>query len=295
MWGGSLRASPERTRRSEAAARYRHGPGRVKVHGERGLPEASGRVSFHSVMLRGHRRTTPSLPPSGSPSHLYRIPQAIQSPGETGGYAVWASSIPCYPHVLPAIMSTIHFGTPVGGTCCAQRTRPGQTAMLTRLEVDGFKNLVDFTIDFGPLTCIAGPNGIGKSNISTPFTFCLYWRTSRLSRRQPPFVSVLETLTVLKTCFSVAAPCKGIHSGLLPRCWWSERLLTISDVPDRPHPPFCVTRSKSGEGPAFRTIQVGIWTSNSSQNRCARSAREMLRKNYEFPHSKSRFREPGCI
>ena len=37
--------------------------------------------------------------------------------------------------------------------------------MLTRLEVDGFKNLVDFSIDFGPYTCIAGPNGAGKSNI----------------------------------------------------------------------------------------------------------------------------------
>ena len=37
--------------------------------------------------------------------------------------------------------------------------------MLTRLEVDGFKNLVDFAVDFGPYTCIAGPNGIGKSNI----------------------------------------------------------------------------------------------------------------------------------
>jgi energy-coupling factor transporter ATP-binding protein EcfA2 len=37
--------------------------------------------------------------------------------------------------------------------------------LLTRLEVDGFKNLVDFTVDFGPFTCIAGPNGVGKSNI----------------------------------------------------------------------------------------------------------------------------------
>ncbi len=37
--------------------------------------------------------------------------------------------------------------------------------MLTRIEVDGFKNLVDFAVDFGPYTCIAGPNGIGKSNI----------------------------------------------------------------------------------------------------------------------------------
>ena len=37
--------------------------------------------------------------------------------------------------------------------------------MLTRLEVHGFKNLVDFQMDFGPYTCIAGPNGVGKSNI----------------------------------------------------------------------------------------------------------------------------------
>ena len=37
--------------------------------------------------------------------------------------------------------------------------------MLTRLEADGFKNLVEFSIDFGPCTCIAGPNGIGKSNV----------------------------------------------------------------------------------------------------------------------------------
>ena len=37
--------------------------------------------------------------------------------------------------------------------------------MLTRLEVDGFKNLLDFSVDFGPFTCIAGPNAIGKSNV----------------------------------------------------------------------------------------------------------------------------------
>jgi predicted ATPase len=37
--------------------------------------------------------------------------------------------------------------------------------VLTRLEVDGFKNLVDFEVDFGPFTCIAGPNAVGKSNL----------------------------------------------------------------------------------------------------------------------------------
>lgn len=37
--------------------------------------------------------------------------------------------------------------------------------MLTRLEVDGFKNLLGFEAYFGPYTCIAGANAVGKSNI----------------------------------------------------------------------------------------------------------------------------------
>ena len=37
--------------------------------------------------------------------------------------------------------------------------------MLTRLRVHGFKNLLDVDVRFGPFTCIAGPNGIGKSNL----------------------------------------------------------------------------------------------------------------------------------
>ena len=37
--------------------------------------------------------------------------------------------------------------------------------MITRLKVNGFKNLMDADIRFGPFTCIAGPNGVGKSNL----------------------------------------------------------------------------------------------------------------------------------
>jgi predicted ATPase len=37
--------------------------------------------------------------------------------------------------------------------------------MLTRLEVDGFKNLLGLQVDLGPFTCIAGENGTGKSNV----------------------------------------------------------------------------------------------------------------------------------
>jgi predicted ATPase len=43
--------------------------------------------------------------------------------------------------------------------------------MLTRLKVNGFKNLVDSDISFGPFTCIAGVNGSGKSNLFDAILF----------------------------------------------------------------------------------------------------------------------------
>ena len=54
--------------------------------------------------------------------------------------------------------------------------------MLTRFKVDGFKNLVNVDIRFGPFTCIAGANGVGKSNLFDAIRFL-----SALSR-----VSLLE-------------------------------------------------------------------------------------------------------
>lgn len=43
--------------------------------------------------------------------------------------------------------------------------------MLTRFRVCGFKNLVDVEVRFGPFTCIAGANGIGKSNLFDAIRF----------------------------------------------------------------------------------------------------------------------------
>jgi predicted ATPase len=43
--------------------------------------------------------------------------------------------------------------------------------MLTRLRVSGFKNLRDVDLRFGPFTCIAGPNGVGKSNLFDAILF----------------------------------------------------------------------------------------------------------------------------
>jgi len=43
--------------------------------------------------------------------------------------------------------------------------------MLTRLKVSGFKNLVDVDVRFGPFTCVAGPNAVGKSNLFDAIRF----------------------------------------------------------------------------------------------------------------------------
>jgi len=43
--------------------------------------------------------------------------------------------------------------------------------MLTRLEVDGFKNLFNLHVDLGPFTCIAGANAAGKSNLFDAIQF----------------------------------------------------------------------------------------------------------------------------
>ena len=43
--------------------------------------------------------------------------------------------------------------------------------MLTRLKVSGFKNIVDVDVRFGPFTCVAGSNGVGKSNLLDAIAF----------------------------------------------------------------------------------------------------------------------------
>ena len=43
--------------------------------------------------------------------------------------------------------------------------------MITRLQIDGFKNLMGVDLHFGPFTCIAGANGAGKSNLFDAIRF----------------------------------------------------------------------------------------------------------------------------
>jgi predicted ATPase len=54
--------------------------------------------------------------------------------------------------------------------------------MLTRLRVTGFKNLVDIDVSFGPFTCVAGANGVGKSNLFDAIIFLSNLATEPLVR-----------------------------------------------------------------------------------------------------------------
>ncbi len=63
--------------------------------------------------------------------------------------------------------------------------------MLTRLKVTGFKNLRDVDIQFGLFTCIAGANGVGKSNLFDAITF----------------LSDLASMPIIKACSNV----RGTH------------------------------------------------------------------------------------
>ena len=43
--------------------------------------------------------------------------------------------------------------------------------MITRIKIDGFKSLLNAELQFGPFTCIAGKNAVGKSNLFDAITF----------------------------------------------------------------------------------------------------------------------------
>lgn len=83
--------------------------------------------------------------------------------------------------------------------------------MLTRFEVSGFKNFDDVTVDFGSFTCIAGANGVGKSNLFDAIEF----------------LACLGTQTFAEACASVRA---GVGSTVVDlESLLSDRVLSHED------------------------------------------------------------------
>jgi predicted ATPase len=84
--------------------------------------------------------------------------------------------------------------------------------MLTRLKINGFKNLVDVDVSFGPFTCIAGANGVGKSNLFDAITF----------------LSALADKPLMEAALSVRS--EGGRSGDLKSIFHRAGATTVSEI-----------------------------------------------------------------
>ncbi|MEY4977777.1 MAG: hypothetical protein RLZZ352_47 [Pseudomonadota bacterium] len=74
--------------------------------------------------------------------------------------------------------------------------------MLTRLKINGFKNLKDVDLRFGLFTCIAGANGVGKSNLFDAIEFL-----SKLASKQ-----IVEAASSVRGVNGLASDARNLFS-----------------------------------------------------------------------------------
>jgi predicted ATPase len=98
--------------------------------------------------------------------------------------------------------------------------------MLTRLRVQGFKNLLDMDLRFGPLTCIAGRNAVGKSNLFDAIHFL-----SLLTQH-----SIMEAVKLLRETRGRAPDARSLLTAFdgyrTPEMRFTAELLIGCDVQD---------------------------------------------------------------
>jgi predicted ATPase len=98
--------------------------------------------------------------------------------------------------------------------------------MLTRLHVQGFKNLLDVDVRFGPFTCIAGKNAAGKSNLFDAIRFL-----SLLTQH-----SIMESVKLLREARGRAPDPKSLFTAFgdfrAPEMRFTAELLIDRDVED---------------------------------------------------------------
>jgi predicted ATPase len=100
--------------------------------------------------------------------------------------------------------------------------------MLTRLKVSGFKNLVDVDVRFGPFTCVAGANGVGKSNLFDAIRFLTLIVTGQDGTSHPAralsdgtlrflALAVMELDPQAQGLLCLEEPENGIHPERIPK------------------------------------------------------------------------------
>lgn len=94
--------------------------------------------------------------------------------------------------------------------------------MLTRLKINGFKNLKDVDLRFGLFTCIAGSNGVGKSNLFDAICFLSDLSSMPIVNAAMRVRGANGQLTDLKSLFSVgkngkSLPMEFIVEAIVPK------------------------------------------------------------------------------
>ena len=147
---------------------------------EPGLLAVHQRFPHRRLAHRQHPRQLP-VPPIAGRDQIY----PGKSPPDHAGATAWSGStitleakpkhpgrirqisLPVPPERNAELRALVDELLGSGWRVVYEPARPCATMgqMLTRLRVSGFKNLVDADVSFGPFTCIAGANGVGKSNL----------------------------------------------------------------------------------------------------------------------------------
>lgn len=165
--------------------------------------------------------------------------------------------------------------------------------MLTRFEVHGFKNLLEFQADFGPLTCLVGPNGVGKSNLFDAIRF----------------LSLLAERPIMEAALAVLGP--EADAGNLPDLFWTNgqtRLDEIRLAAEMIVEPTVVDDSGREAQATSTFLRYELRLGYRAPERADQLGRLELRaeeltyiaegeasKHVRFPHSAGRFRDAAVV
>ena len=169
--------------------------------------------------------------------------------------------------------------------------------MLTRLEASGFKNLVDFHLEFGPYTCIAGPNGVGKSNVFDAIRFLslLTEHTINDAARSIRVAPSNDNTGDLSGIFFGQEPVVGAGPGPVRRFKLAAEMIVAPEVSDDFGRPAKVTSSFLRYEVGFRyeepSLAAGPFGGLVLEKEELRPLTVgQAHRHLRFPHSKAHFR-----
>src|SRR5262245_4543885 len=153
--------------------------------------------------------------------------------------------------------------------------------MLTRLRVQGFKNLLDVDVRFGPFTCVAGKNAVGKSNLFDAIRFLA------LLTQHP----IMEAVKLLRESKGRSPEPRSLFTAfgnyLAPEMRFTAELIIDRDVQDDFGVAAQAATSALKYELAFRlTTEEGLERMELAEESLTPIRREEARRNLGFPAKK---------